>query len=319
MNERIGPSIEPETARWLRRAKVFGTYLLLTVLGLTMAFPFYWMLTTALKEPEAIFRHPPQWLPSPLKWANFTEAWNAAPFGRAYVNSFVVALMVTVGQVFTSSLAAYAFSRLKFRGRDALFFCYLATMMVPGAVTMIPVFILITKIPVLLNALVSPADRIFSANLYLLQEFYAGRLVGLDSYFALIAPGLFSAYGTFMLRQFFLTIPKDYEEAAKIDGCSLFGIYWRIILPLSKPALATLTIFTFMGSWKSFMWPLIVTQSEEMKTLPVLLRSFQGRYEGSNLTLLLAASVIVLIPILAIFVVGQKYFMKGIRIGGLKG
>lgn len=308
-----------EAARRTRRWKVLATYLFLCALGVTMAFPFYWMLATALKEPQQVFRHPPQWIPSPLRWSNFAEAWQAAPFGRAYVNSLVVALLVTAGQVFTSSLAAYAFSRLRFKGRDTLFFGYLATMMVPGAVTMIPVFILITKVPVVLNALLSPVDRVFSANLYLLHEFYAGQAVGLDSYFALIAPGLFSAYGTFMLRQFFLTIPRDYEEAAKIDGCSVFGIYWRIILPLSKPALTTLTIFTFMGCWKSFMWPLIVANSEEMKTLPVLLQAFQGRYEGTNLTLLLAASVIVLIPILIIFVIGQKYFMQGIRIGGLKG
>jgi len=319
MSERAASYTAPEAARRMRRLKVLGTYLILGVLGVTMAFPFYWMLATALKEPQAVFRHPPQWFPWPLKCSNFAEAWNAAPFGRAYVNSLVVALLLTTGQVFTSSLAAYAFSRLKFKGRDTLFFCYLATMMVPGAVTMIPVFILMTKIPLVLNALFSPADRLFSANLYLLREFYAGRLAGLDSYFALIAPGLFSAYGTFMLRQFFLTIPRDYEEAAKIDGCSVFGIYWRIILPLSKPALTTLTIFTFMGCWKSFMWPLIATESEEMKTLPVLLQAFQGRYEGTNLTLLMAGSVIVLIPVLVIFVIGQKYFMEGIRIGGLKG
>ncbi|MGD0090398.1 MAG: carbohydrate ABC transporter permease [Planctomycetota bacterium] len=303
----------------MRRLKILGTYVLLAVLGLTMAFPFYWMLTMALKEPQAAYRHPPQWIPSPVKWSNFPAAWEAAPFGRAYVNSLITALLVTAGQVFTSSLAAYAFSRLKFKGRDTLFFCYLATMMVPGAVTMIPVFILIAKIPVLLNTLFSPASGAFSANLYVLHEFYAGRLVGLDSYFALIAPGLFSAYGTFMLRQYFLTIPRDYEEAAKMDGCSLWGIYWRIILPLSGPALTTLTIFTFMGCWKSFMWPLIATQSEEMKTLPVLLQAFQGRYADSDLTLLMAASVIVLVPILVIFVIGQKYFMQGIRMGGLKG
>jgi len=172
---------------------------------------------------------------------------------------------------------------------------------------------------VVLNLLLSPHARVFSASFYLFRELYAGRIVGLDSYFALIAPGLFSAYGTFMLRQFFMTIPKDYEEAAKLDGCSHFGIYWRVILPLSLPALATLTIFTFMGAWKSFMWPLIVTQSEEMKTLPVILQSFQGRYEGTNLTLLLAASLIVLLPVLVMFVAGQKYLMQGIRLGGLKG
>ncbi|MCY3017864.1 MAG: carbohydrate ABC transporter permease [Planctomycetota bacterium] len=303
----------------MRRLRILGTYVVLAVLGVTMAFPFYWMLTMGLKEPQAAYRHPPQWIPSPVKWSNFAAAWEAAPFGRAYVNSLIAALLVTAGQVFTSSLAAYAFSRLRFKGRDTLFFCYLATMMVPGAVTMIPVFILIAKIPVILNAVFSPASEIFSANFYVLHEFYAGRLVGLDSYFALIAPGLFSAYGTFMLRQYFLTIPRDYEEAAKIDGCSLWGIYWRIILPLSGPALTTLTIFTFMGCWKSFMWPLIATHSEEMKTLPVLLQAFQGRYVGSDLTLLMAASVIVLVPILVIFVIGQKHFMQGIRMGGLKG
>ena len=319
MSDGAGRVTESDRARRMRRLKVFGTYLLLAALGVTMAFPFYWMLTMGLKEPQAAYQHPPQWIPSPVKWSNFAAAWHAAPFGRAYVNSLVVALLVTAGQVFTSSLAAYAFARLRFKWRDTLFFCYLATMMVPGAVTMIPVFILIAKIPVVLNSLFSPVNEMFSSNLYILHEFYAGRLVGLDSYFALIAPGLFSAYGTFMLRQFFLTIPRDYEEAAKIDGCSLLGIYWRIVLPLSKPALTTLTIFTFMGCWKGFMWPLIATQSEELKTLPVLLQSFQGRYEGSNLTLLMAASVIVLLPILLMFVVGQKYFMQGIRMGGLKG
>jgi multiple sugar transport system permease protein len=306
-------------AQRTRRAKATGTYLLLSLLGLSMVFPFYWMVTTGLKAPEAAFRHPPQWFPHPVMWSNFAEAWQAAPFGRAYFNSFLVALLVTLGQVFTSSLAAYGFSRLRFPGRDGLFLGYLATMMVPGAVTMIPVFILLTKVPVVLNLLLSPHARVFSASFYLFRELYAGRIVGLDSYFALIAPGLFSAYGTFMLRQFFMTIPKYYEEAAKLDGCSHFGIYWRVILPLSLPALATLTIFTFMGAWKSFMWPLIVTQSEEMKTLPVILQSFQGRYEGTNLTLLLAASLIVLLPVLVMFVAGQKYLMQGIRIGGLKG
>ncbi len=248
-------------------------------------------------------------------WDNYPKAWKAISLGRGYVNSLFIALCITLGQVITSSMAAYAFARLKFPFRDQLFMGYLATMMIPRVVMMIPVFILLKKIPELLNALFHTA--FWSSDLYI-GQFFVGKPIGIDSYFALIMPALFSAYGTFMLRQFFMSIPSDLEDAAKIDGCSLFGIYWRIILPLSKPALATIVTFTFMGAWREFMWPLVVANSQEIMPLPVLLASFQGLYT-TDWTLLMAGSIIVLVPIILIFVLSQRFFIEGIQLGAVKG
>lgn len=219
---------------------------------------------------------------------NYPEAYKAIMIGQLYWNSIKIALIVTLGQVFTSSLAGYAFSRLNFPGRDKLFLAYLATMMVPAAVTMIPLFSLFNKL-----------------NL-------------IDTHTAVILPGIFSAYGTFMLRQFFMSIPKDLEEAAQIDGCSLFGIYWRIILPLSKPALATLATFTFMGNWRSFIWPLIVLNSPEKMTLPIGLRYFMGLHQ-TEWSLLMAGSMMALLPIIIVFLFNQRFFVKGIQLGAVKG
>ena len=290
-------------------------YILLGIFGLSMIFPFLWMVSTSLKDPGDVFTYPPKWIPDPVVVANYPKAWKAVPFGRGYINSLVVAVTVTLGQVFTSSLAAYGFARLQFPGRDKLFLAYLATMMIPGAVTMIPVFILLRVMPEVLNKIFS--TEFWSSDLYM-GQFFVGKPIGIDSYFALIVPGFFSAYGTFMLRQFFMGIPKDLEDAARIDGCSKMGTYLRIILPLSKPALATLTIFTFMGSWRNFMWPLIVTNSMELKTLPIMLASFQGLYT-TDWTLLMAGSIIVMAPVLVVFIIGQKFFISGIRLGAIKG
>lgn len=223
-----------------------------------------------------------------FRWRNYYEAWTAVPFARFFLNSVIVATIVTLGQVLTSSFAAFAFARLEFPGRDKLFLGYLATMMIPGQVTMIPVFILLKK------------------------------LNWIDSYKALILPMMFTAYGTFMLRQFFLTIPKDLEDAAVIDGCGKLRIWATIIMPLSKAALATLTTFTFMGTWNNFLWPLIVTNKITMKTLPVGLQAFQGQY-NTNWTLLMAASLIVLAPVLILYIFNQRFFTKGIVLSGLKG
>lgn len=263
-------------------------YATLTLFGISMLFPFLWMLSTSLKEPSQVFTASLGIIPSPVIFNNYIEAWNAIPFGRFYLNSIYIALAVTAGQLVTSSMAAYAFSRLRFPGRDKLFFAYLATMMIPGMVTTIPVFILIKQ------------------------------LDWLNTYKALIIPCIFTAYGTFMLRQFFMTLPSELEDAAKIDGCSLWRIYWQIILPLSKPALATLGTFTFLGNWQSFVWPLIVTSTEEMKTLPVGLSYFQDMY-STNWTLLMAGSVIVLVPALVVFIFNQRFITKGIALSGLKG
>jgi len=236
-----------------------------------------------------------------LEWQNYVNAWkaikvesalggllrNADAFLVFYINSIIVAVAVTFGQVATSSLAAYAFARLRFPGRDGLFLGYLATLMVPGVITMIPVYILLSRL----------------------------RLT--NSYWALILPAMFSAYGTFMLRQFFLSVPRELEDAARIDGASLFGIYWNVIMPLSKPALAALTTFVFLHSWNDFMWPLIVIDSLNLKTLPIGLAHFQGPYL-TEWHLLMAASVIVMVPVLVVFVIGQRYFVRGIILSGLK-
>ncbi|MDP8262255.1 MAG: carbohydrate ABC transporter permease [Candidatus Ancaeobacter aquaticus] len=250
-----------------------------------------------------------------ILWGNYVRAWKAIPFGRGYINSLILTLTVTIGQVLTSSMAAYAFARLQFPGRDKLFLAYLSTLMIPGVVTLIPVFILFKVMPDALNSIFH--TTFWTSDLYI-GKFYVGKPIGIDSYFALIMPGLFTAYGTFMLRQFFMGIPVDLEDAAKIDGCSLFGIYLRIILPLSKPALATLVTFTFMGQWKNFMWPLIVANSQEMMPLPVLLASFKGLY-STDWSLLMAGGIIVLLPMIIVFVSCQKYFVEGIQLGALKG
>ena len=249
-----------------------------------------------------------------VRFDNYPKAWNAYPFlsfGRAYLNSLIVAILVTLGQVITCALAAYAFARLKFWGRDVLFFCYLATMMVPGAVTMIPTFVLLKNMPDALN-------WAFSTEFFSREFIGGGRLVGTDSYFALIAPRCFSAYGTFMLRQFFLSIPKELEEAAVLDGCGPLGVLRHVVLPLSKPAIATLGVFTFMWAWGDFFWPLVVTRSDSIKTLPLLLQTFQGQY-GAQWNLLMAASVMGLLPMVGAFLLAQRHFIEGIKMGAVKG
>ncbi len=270
----------------------FFAYSVLIIGAVSMILPFLWMTTTSLKTLDAIFIQPKNWIqmfvPTMFKWENYTEAFKVVPFAKFYMNSIFVGLAVTIGQVFTSSMAAYAFSRLNFPGRDKLFFAYLATMMIPGSVTMIPVYVLM-------------------------------RLFGwVDTYKALIIPMIFSAYGTFMLRQFFMTLPKDLEDAAKIDGCGFFRIFWTIILPLSKPALATLTVFTFMGNWGNFMWPLLVTNSDNMRTLPIGLESFKTQY-STDWHLLMAGSVMAMLPIVIIFIFTQRYFVESIKLSGVKG
>lgn len=267
--------------------KKYYLYLLLIVVGVTMLAPFLWMISTSLKGRGAVFSSKIEWIPRPVLWRNYIEAWNSVPFGKFFINSITVSLFVTIGQLLTASLAAYSFARLQWKGRDKIFFAYLATMMIPGIVTLIPVYIIIKN------------------------------LQWIDTLKALIVPAMFTAYGTFMLRQFFLSIPKELEEAAVIDGCSKLRIYWTIILPLSKPALATLGTFTFMGTWNDFMWPLIVMKTLDKKTLPVGLAAFQGLY-GTDWPLLMAASVIVLLPIIFLYIFNQRFFVKGIAMTGLK-
>ena len=275
----------------LKNSAIYG---LLAAGGITMILPFAWMLSTSLKSYSSVFIFnisDLKWLPDPVYWKNYIDVWKVVPFARFYLNSIFVVVCVTFGQVVTSAAAAYAFARLKFPGRDKIFFAYLATMMIPGSVTMIPVFALM-------------------------------RTFGwVDTYKALIIPAIFSAYGTFLLRQFFMTIPRDLEDAAKIDGCSLWGIFWRVIMPLSHTAIATLTIFVSLGNWVSFMWPLLVTNSIEKRTLPVGLAYFQELYQYAqpDWGLLMAGSLITMVPVIIIFLFNQRFFVEGIKLTGMKG
>ena len=264
-----------------------GSYLLLYGLALLTVAPFLWMVLTSFKDLQEIFAYPPTWWPERFTFDNYTDAFRAAPFGRFYFNSLLVAVVVTLGQLVTCSMAAYAFARMEFRGRDVLFYLFLGTMMVPAHVTMIPSFMIL-------------------------------HWMGLiDSYGALILPGLASAFGTFLLRQFFLTLPKELEEAAFIDGCGRFRVLWQIILPLARPALATLAVFTFMGVFNDFLWALIVVNSQELYTVQLGLAIFRDRY-STEWGPLMAGSVVATLPVLLLFFFAQKHFIQGIALSGLK-
>ncbi len=290
-----------------------GLYILLTAIACSTIAPLVWMVSTSVKQPDAPIT---DFLPGEPTIQNYKDVFEAIPFGRFYVNSILISVVVTFGQMFTSALAAYAFARLQFPGRNKIFFGYLATMMVPGAVTAVPLFMLLTKLPVGLNWIFQ--STYFSDEVWFLDKFFAGIPIGINSYFVLIVPLLFSPYGTFLLRQFFLNIPKELDEAALIDGCNRFMIFRRIILPISMPALATLGTFTFMNSWRNFMWPLIMTNSTEMRTLPVGLASFMGEY-ATEWGMMMAGAMMMVIPMIIVFIFAQRWFVKGIQIGAVKG
>jgi len=304
--------------RWL-----FLLHIPLAVIAATMLAPLFFMLSTALSAPGEAMRATnsitEMVVPRSWHWENFLEVWRAVPFLRYYLNSLGVALVITAGQVFTSACAAYAFARLQWRGRDAIFLAYLATLMVPGAVTMIPNFIAMKSLPELLHQILPMVDWKAIRHLTMDPDSpVVGRIVGLDSYFALTVPAMFSAYGTFMLRQFFLGLPRELDEAAEIDGCGHWRIFTNVILPLSKPALASKTIFTFMGAWGSLLWPLVMVNEDALRTLPLGLQAFQGQF-GTHWHLLMAASLLMLLPIVIIFLVGQRYFVSGLTVGAVKG
>lgn len=274
--------------RWGSRAAHILSYLLMAIVAAVMALPFLWMISTSFKEMGQVLIFPPQWIPKPFVLANYAEAWDLAKFSLFFRNSAIVTILTTAGQLITCSLAGFAFARLEFPGRDSIFLVYLATMMIPIQVTLIP--------------------------LYLLMK----ELGWINTFSGLIVPGIFSAYGTFMLRQFFLGIPESLDESAVIDGCGYFRIYWQILLPLSKAALATQAVFCFMWQWNNLLWPLVMTNTDEFRTLTVGLQLFKGQYSIAW-NLLMAGSVVSMIPILILYVFLQKYFVEGIAMTGLKG
>lgn len=265
-------------------------YLLLTLGALTMVLPFVWMVSTSLRSPAEILAYPYEFLPREgPQWRNYLTAFRQIPFGRFYINSSILSVAHVTGMLISSSLAGYAFARIRFVGRDPLFLIYLGSMMVPFYVRLIPTFLIMKK------------------------------LGWVDTYYGLILPGLTGPFGTFLLRQFFVGIPVELEEAARIDGCNRFGIFLRIVLPLSKPALATLAIFTFLGSWNDFLWPLIVTNSITMRPLSVGLTLFVAEYHGQTAWhLLMAGATMSVIPSIIVFILNQRFFVRGIAVTGLK-
>jgi multiple sugar transport system permease protein len=265
----------------------WSLFCLMVIVAFIMLVPFFWMFSTSLKSLGEVFEYPPKWIPSQPRWENYARVWSVVPFSRYLLNSVIVSGSITLLHLLVASLSAFAFARLNFPGRDKLFLLYLATLMVPGQVTMIPNFILIKLL----------------------------RLT--DTYTGLILPNVFTAFGVFLLRQFFMTIPKDYEDAARIDGASRFYIYSRIILPLSVPALSTLAVFTFVFQWNNLLWPLIVVSKDSMKTITIGLASFQGMY-GTTWNLLMAAAVMGILPSIVAFLIGQRFLIKGITLTGLK-
>jgi multiple sugar transport system permease protein len=269
--------------------RIIGIYAAILLMAALTLVPFLWMLSTSLKVREQLYAFPPEWIPSPVSFESYRVLFDPLPFGTFFWNSLKVALLSLLGTLFACSLAAYAFARLRFPGREAVFALLLTTMMIPSQVLLLPLFILYQNIG------------------------------WLDTHFPLWVPSFFgSAFGTFLLRQFFLSLPSELTDAAKIDGCSHFGIYWRIILPLSGPGLATLGIFTFMGSWNSFLVPLIVINKIDLRTVPLGLAALQGSNE-IRLNAVMAASTLSILPILLVFFFAQKYFVEGVVLTGIKG
>lgn len=273
---------------WRKRASHFLVYGCLLALALSMLIPFLWMAATSLMDDLEVYRFPPQFIPKKFLWSNYREALQLLPFDRFFLNTLIVALGSVLGQLLTCSLAAYAFARLQFKWRDKIFALYLATMMIPAIVTLIPTFLIVNAFG------------------------------GMNTYWGLVTPALTSVWGIFLLRQFFLTIPRDYEDSARLDGASDFTIFYKIILPLSKPALATLAIFAFLNSWKDFLWPLIITNRNDKRTVEVGIAMFHSLH-AVNWPFQMAAAVVVMLPIVVIFFLAQRYFIKGITMTGLKG
>ena len=277
-------------------------YLVVTGGAFTMLLPFYWMATTGIKMDREILTYPPTWIPTALDFSHWQKAISSGNFGRAFINSGVLAISSVVTNVGLAALTGYAFARLKFPGNRVLFVLVLATMMVPYQVTVIPLFVMIKNVP------------LFGGN----DLLGAGGIGWMDSWWGLIVPNAIGAFGIFMMRQFFLVLPPELEDAARIDGAGEFRIFWQVMLPLTWPALATLSLFSFQGGWNSFYWPLLITTSREMLTLQLALRVFRTQFT-TDWGALMAGATIATLPIIIVFLLGQRYFTRGIAMTGIKG
>lgn len=279
--------LAPRRARPGPRRSAHWLLHLVLILGSTlMLMPFGVMLLASLMPKADILQRTVRL--ENLTLQNYVQMFSAVPFGRFYLNSLIVAVATVILQILTASLAAFAFARLRFRGREAIFVLYLATLMIPSQVTMIPNFILMRYL-----------------------RWY-------NTYQALILPSAFSVFSTFLLRQYFMSVPLDLDEAARMDGAGSLRIWGQVILPLAGPVIATLTIFNFQASWNEFLWPLVITNSVDMRTIPVGLSSFQGQY-STEWHLLMAGSVVALLPVLIIYIFGQNWFVQGITLSGMGG
>jgi multiple sugar transport system permease protein len=263
-------------------------YAVLTGLAVVAALPLVWMVSTSLKDNADVFAYPPDWIPNDFKLSNYTSLWDDFPMTRWLFNTAFVSTTVVLGQLLFCSMAAYAFARMQFRFREPLFYLFLASLMIPYQVTLIPAFVLISK------------------------------LGWVDTYQALIVPQLSAPFGIFLLRQFFLSLPKELEEAARLDGASYWRVYRSILLPLSVPALLAFGVFSFIGLWGDFLWPLIVVDSPEKMTLTVGLNFLSSQYT-TDWARLMAGDVISLAPLMIIYALAQRYFIQGITMTGLKG
>lgn len=263
-------------------------YVVMAGFGVVFVFPFLFMISTSLKELDQVFVFPPEWIPREPVWENYVRIWQVAPFGRYFLNSLIMTGGIMAGQLLVSFTAAYAFARIKFRGSSVVFLVFLATMMVPAQTRIIPTYLLVSEIGLL------------------------------NSYAALILPVIFNAFSVFLLRQFMISIPRDMDEAAILDGANHWQILTRVMVPLSKPVLSALSVFIFLQGWNSLLWPLIVTSSESLRVLAVGLASFSDQ-RGTDWPLLMTGSMIVVFPTLIVYLINQRFITQGIVMTGLKG
>ncbi len=265
-----------------------ATYIGLVLVTFITLLPLIWMLSASLKLEVDVFSVPIQWIPENPQWSNYTKIWDKIPLGLFTFNSVKLTVIITLIQLVTSSFAAYGFAKCKFKGRDTLFLCYVATIAIPWQVYMLPQYVMMNKMHLI------------------------------DTHLSIILLQSFTAFGVFLIRQFYLSIPDELLEAARIDGLSEYGIYFRIVMPLTKPALATLTIFSFVNVWNDFMGPMIYFNSTALKTIQLGIRMFIGQY-SAEYGLIMAASVVSLIPVIAVFLAFQRFFIQGVATSGLKG
>lgn len=277
------------TSAQLRRSPtIFLIGLLLVIGGLVNLVPFFWTLSTSLKVSSEVFAYPPQWIPSPIEWSNYSKAWDKVS-GRVFLNSVIFASSIVILQGLVTTMGAFAFARLRFPFRDQIFLLYLGTMMIPPQVTMIPTFIVVVKLHWI--------------------NTYQGLII------PIIAQG---AFGTFMFRQFFLKIPNELYESARLDGANPLQLYWRLTLPLSRPVLTAYGVITFLTAWNMYLWPLIVIRSNALKVVPMSIAELSGSM-GQDRGVEMAAVSLSILPILVLWVIGQKWFVEGIAMTGMKG